>query len=73
MIERGYPVPIVKKYLSELKFANSKTALQQSNKSARKKNYNLLLHYTTRLYLDWRKYIGKIAPYKKPTWLKRNL
>ena len=37
MIERGYPVPIVKKYLSELKFANSKTALQQSNKSARKK------------------------------------
>ena len=37
MIERGYPVPIVKKYLSELKFADSKTALQQSNKSARKK------------------------------------
>ena len=37
MIERGYPVAIVKKYLSELKFANSKTALQQSNKSARKK------------------------------------
>ena len=35
MIERGYPVPIVKKYLSELKFANSKTALQQSSKSAR--------------------------------------
>ena len=37
MIERGYAVPIVKKYLSELKFADSKTALQQSNKSARKK------------------------------------
>ena len=37
MIERGYPVPILKKYLSELIFADSKTALQQSNKSARKK------------------------------------
>ena len=36
-IERGYSVPIVRKYLSELKFADKKTALQKSNKSARKK------------------------------------
>ena len=37
MIERDYPVPIVRKYLSQLKFADRKTSLQQSNKSARKK------------------------------------
>ena len=37
LIERDYPVPIVIKYLSELKFADRKTFLQQSNKSARKK------------------------------------
>ena len=36
-VKRGYPVPIARKYLSELKFADRKTALQQSNKSARKK------------------------------------
>lgn len=33
-VKRGYPVPIARKYLSELKFADRKTALQQSNKSA---------------------------------------
>ena len=36
-VKTGYPVPIARKYLSELKFADRKTALQQSNKSARKK------------------------------------
>ena len=36
-VKRGYPVPIARKYLSELKLADRKTALQQSNKSARKK------------------------------------
>ena len=50
-IERGYSVPIVRKYLSELKFADKKTALQKNNKSARKKLL-LLLHNTTRLYLN---------------------
>ena len=36
-VKRGYPVPIATEYLSELKLADRKTALQQSNKSARKK------------------------------------
>ena len=35
--KRLYPVPIARKYLSELKFADRKTALQQSNKSASEK------------------------------------
>ena len=44
-IERGYSVPIVRKYLSELKFADKKTALQQSNKSARKKLLPFVTQY----------------------------
>ena len=36
-VKRGYPVPIARKYLSELKLADRKTALQHSNKSARTK------------------------------------
>ena len=36
-VKRGYPVPNATEYLSELKLADRKTALQQSNKSARKK------------------------------------
>ena len=36
-VKRGYPVPIARKYLSELKFADRKTAFQLSNKSASKK------------------------------------
>jgi len=36
-VKRGYPVPVARKYLPELKFADRKTALQQSNKSASKK------------------------------------
>ena len=44
-IERGYPVPIVRKYLSELKFADKKTALQQNNKSASKKLLPLVTQY----------------------------
>ena len=37
LLERGYPAAILRKYLSEVKFADRKTALQQRNKSARKK------------------------------------
>ena len=37
LIERGYLGAIVRKYLSEIKFADRKTAPQQRNKSARKK------------------------------------
>ena len=36
-VKRGYPVPIARKHLSKSKFADRKTALQQSNKSASKK------------------------------------
>ena len=43
--ERGYPVPIVRKYLSDLKFADRKTALQQSNKSAPKKLPSFVTRY----------------------------
>ena len=35
--ERGYPATNLRKYPSEVKFADRKTALQQRNKSARKK------------------------------------
>ena len=35
--ERGYPAAILRKYLCKVKFADGKTALQQRNKSARKK------------------------------------
>ena len=41
-VKRGYPVPIARKYLSELKFADRKTALQLSNKLLVKKHYHLL-------------------------------
>ena len=44
-IERGYSVPIVRKYLSELKFADKKTALQKNNKSARKKLLPFVTQY----------------------------
>ena len=37
LLERGYTAAILRKYLSEVKFADRKTALQQRNKSARKK------------------------------------
>ena len=39
-LERGYLAAIVRKYLSEVKFAKRKTASQERNKSAhKKKNY----------------------------------
>ena len=41
-VKRDYPVPIARKYLSELKFADRKTALQLSNKLLVKKHYHLL-------------------------------
>ena len=37
LLERGYPAAILRKYLCKVKFADGKTALQQRNKSARKK------------------------------------
>jgi len=50
-IEKGYPVPIVRKYLSELKFADKKTALH-SVTNPHVKSYYFLLHNTTRLYFE---------------------
>ena len=43
LLERGYPASILRKYLSEVKFADRKTVLQQRNKSARK----ILLPFVT--------------------------
>ena len=56
LLERGYPAANLRKYLSEVKFANRKTALQQRNKLTQKTSTSLLLN-TTRLYLAWRKYL----------------
>ena len=51
LIERGRSAAILRKYLSEVKFADRKTALQQRNKSARKKLLpRPLLYNTTLLY-----------------------
>ena len=47
LIERGHSAAILRKYLSEVKFADRKTALQQRNKSARKK----LLPFVTQYHL----------------------
>ena len=45
LLERGYPAAILRKYLSEVKFADRKTALQQRNKSARKKLLPFVTQY----------------------------
>ena len=46
LIERGYPAAIVRKYLSEVNFADRETAIQQRNKSASKE----LLPYVTQYH-----------------------
>ena len=45
LLERGYLAAILRKYLSEVKFADRKTALQQRNKSARKKLLPFVTQY----------------------------
>ena len=46
LLERGYyPVAILRKYLSEVKFADRETALQQRNKSERKKLLPFVTQY----------------------------
>ena len=45
LLERGFPAAILRKYLSEVKFADRKTALQQRNKSARKKLLPFVTQY----------------------------
>ena len=49
LIEGGYPVPIVRQYLSELKFADRKTALQREQQNRAKKTVTFCC---TALYLD---------------------
>ena len=72
MLERGYPAAILRKYLSEVKFADRKTALQQRNKSARKK----LLTFVAQ-YLPASPSLKRILMEKwhliKPATAKRNL
>ena len=45
LLERGYPAAILRKYLSEVRFADRKTALQQRNKSARKRLLPFVTEY----------------------------
>ena len=56
LLESGYPATIFRKYLTEVKFADKKTALQQRNKSAGKKT-SAFCYIATRLYLAWREYL----------------
>ena len=46
LLERGSPAGILRKYLFEVKFADTKTALQQRNKSAHK----ILLPFVTQYH-----------------------
>ena len=50
-LERGYLAAIVRKYLSEVKFAKRKTASQERNKSAHKKKKIIKFCYTILLSL----------------------
>ena len=56
LLERGYPAAILRKYLSEVKFADRKTALQQRNKSARKKLPFVTQYYPALASLNRREY-----------------
>ena len=44
-LERGYPAAILRKYIPEMKFSDRKTALQQRNKSTRKKLLPFVTQY----------------------------
>ena len=73
LLERGYPPAILIKYLSEVKFADRKTALQQRNKSARKKLLLFVTQYHPALPSPKKILMGKMAPYTKPATTKGNL
>ena len=45
LLEREYPAAVLRKYLSEVKFPDRKPALQQRNKSARKKLLPFVTQY----------------------------
>ena len=74
LIERGYPAANVRNYLSEVKFAQRKTALQQINKSARKKLLPFVTQHHPALPSLKKILMGKWhQPYTKPAKAKRNL
>ena len=51
LLERGYPAAILRKYLSEVKFADRNENSPTTEKNPHAKNFYLLLHNTTWLYL----------------------
>ena len=59
LFERGYPAAILRKYLSEVKFADRRTDLQQRNKSARKKILPFVTQYRPALPCLKRILMGK--------------
>ena len=62
-LERGYLAAIVRKYLSEVKFAKRKTASQERNKSARKKIIKFCYTILLSLTLPNENTNKEIAPY----------
>ena len=59
LFERGYPAAILRKYLSEVKFADRRTDLQQRNNSARKKILPFVTQYRPALPCLKRILMGK--------------
>ena len=72
LLERGSPVAILRMYLSEVEFADRKTALQQRDTNPHSKNFYVLLHNTTLLYLKENTY-GEMPPSTKLATTKGNL
>ena len=72
LLERGSPVAILRMYLSEVEFADRKTALQQRDTNSHSKNLYVLLHKTILLYLQENTY-GEMPPSTKLATTKGNL
>ena len=70
LLERGYPAAILRKYLSEVKFADRKTALQQRNKSARKKLLPFVTQYHPALPSLKKILMGKWHLIQNQQWLR---
>ena len=69
----GYLTAVVRKYLSEVEFADKKTAPQQRNKSTRKKTTTFCYTIPPSLTYPNENTNEEIAPYTKPTTAKINL
>ena len=72
LLEIGYPAAILRKQLSEVKFADRKTALQQRKKSAHKKLLAFVTQYHSALP-SLNRILREMAPYTKPARTKRSL